>query len=183
LEKVEGIVLRSLPYREQEKILTLFTAERGLISLIVKKISKKSSHLLALSSLFCQGEFLYEKGNSDLYRFLDGSLLDEHLFLRQNWRYLEAASKLTKALLHSQLPGKPAPHLYALFISYLRQIPHFEEPLGLFASFYLKLLHHEGVLGATRFQPLLSVRSFTELKKITISPSDLSEIEAAFRTF
>jgi DNA repair protein RecO len=179
LEKAEGVVLRSFPFRERQRILTLFTHERGLISLIMNNLSKKDMHLLGLTHLFCRGEFLYVKGNSDLYRFSDGTLLDHHLFLRQDWRYLDTVSKCAHLLLKSQLPGKPAPHLYELFIAYLRQLPYFPEPSPLLASFYVKLLHHEGVLKNTEdFQPLLLTRSFKELKTMNIDPHMLREIEA-----
>lgn len=38
-EKVEAIVLKSIPFQEKNRILTIFSKEEGLLSLIVKKIS------------------------------------------------------------------------------------------------------------------------------------------------
>jgi DNA repair protein RecO (recombination protein O) len=178
LEKVEGVVLRSFPYREREHILTLFTLEKGFITLIIKALSKKNTHLFGLTHLFCRGEFLYIKKNSDLYRFSDGTVLNPHLFLRQEWRHLETASKLAKPLLHSQFPGKPAPGLYALFLAYLQQIPFFQETSGFLGSFYLKLLHHEGILRNSEFSSLLAIRSFTQLKEIALHPSQFASIES-----
>ena len=86
-EKTEGIVLRSQDYKERHRIITLFTP-LGLISLIVKGISRKNSHLLTLTTPFSHGEYIYRQGRSDLFRFHDGAVLDDHFDLRQSLRFL-----------------------------------------------------------------------------------------------
>jgi DNA repair protein RecO (recombination protein O) len=147
-DKTLGIVLRSLDYRENQRIITLFTP-LGLISLIVKRIQRRSSHLLTLTTLFCEGEFLFKKGRSDLYAFIDGSVIDVHLPLRDQLASLQAAGSLGQALLASQFAGRGSPELYQLFRCYLKQIPTFSAPRTLIASFQLKLLAHDGLLSLT----------------------------------
>ncbi len=185
LEKTEGIVLRSLDYKERERIVTLFTKEAGLISLIIKGLSKKNFHLLSLSTPFCCAEFIYTKGRSDLYRFQDGSLLEGYPLLRTKWNHLKTAASLTQNILHSQLPGKSAPLLYALFNTCLKQIAHFEDPAPLVASFTLKLLAHEGLIATTQlptlFQELLATRSFEHLKQLCLSPEQCHEVQELFK--
>jgi len=145
-EKTEGIVLRALDYKDRQKIITVFTVECGLISLIVKGISRRALRLLALTSPFCRAEFHFARGRSDLYRFIDGTVLDENLSLRQKYSFLETAGRLAHAVLRSQLPGKPSPALYALFSAYLKQAPLFEQHQTLTTSFLLKMLKHEGLI-------------------------------------
>src|SRR5579862_3366288 len=144
-EKTEGIVLRSQDYNERHRIITLFSP-LGLISLIVKNISRKNASLLTLTTPFSHGEYLYSQGRSDLFKYHDGSLLDDHLGLRQNLKSLQAAGVLANAILTSQMAGKPAPALFALYKSYHKQVCHFDDPSPLIASFILKLLKHEGLL-------------------------------------
>lgn len=143
-ERVEGIVLRTTPFKENHRIITLFTPTAGLISFMAKRV--KTPEKLVLLSPFSQIEAIYRKKLSDLYYFKDGSLIADNLFLREKWDYLDIAGKMAQIVLHSQLPGKPAPLLYALFIACLKQLPYFEEPAGLLLLFYLKLLSHEGIL-------------------------------------
>lgn len=143
-ERVEGIVLRSTIYKETHRIITLFTSEAGLISLMVKGV--KSPERMVLLSPFSQIEVFFRKKLSDLYLLKDGSLIADNLFLREKWDYLETAGKMGQMILHSQMPGKPAPLLYALFLACLKQLPQFEEPAPLLLLFYLKLLTHEGIL-------------------------------------
>ena len=143
-ERVEGIVLRSTIYKETHRIVTLFTSEAGLISLMVKGV--KTPERMVLLSPFSHIEVFFRKKLSDLYLLKDGSLIADNLFLREKWEYLETAGKMGKMILHSQMPGKPAPLLYALFLACLKQLPKFEEPAPLLLLFYLKLLTHEGIL-------------------------------------
>ena len=144
-EKTEGIVLRSQDYNERHRIITLFSP-LGLISLIVKNISRKNARLLILTTPFSHGEYLYSQGRSDLFKYHDGSLLDDHLGLRQNLKSLQAAGALANAILTSQMAGKPAPALFTLYKSYHKQVCSFDDPAPLVASFTLKLLKHEGLL-------------------------------------
>jgi DNA repair protein RecO (recombination protein O) len=206
-EKSEGIVLRSIDYKERERIITVFTSNAGLISLIVKNISRRNSHFLALSTPFCHAEFLYRKGRSELFRFQDGTVLDEMLSLRNHLGHLQAAGELVNAILYSQMPGKPASLLYALLSVYMKQIPHFENTDVLTASFYLKVLKHEGLLTLSeeslshgelsihlpggafspeesrRLEELLSVRHFERLKELKISPELCAKIRTCFKNF
>ena len=39
-KRVEGVVLRATPYKENDRILTLLTPDRGVISLYVRGLSK-----------------------------------------------------------------------------------------------------------------------------------------------
>ncbi len=143
-EHVEGIVLRVTPYKDRHRIVTLFTSQAGMISLLAKKVSTPEK--MALLSPFSRIEALYFKKQSDLCLLKDGTLIDGHLFLRDKWSYLETAGKMAQILLHSQLPGKSSPLLYALFKMCLKQLPQFEDPSSLLLFFYLKLLTHEGIL-------------------------------------
>src|SRR5216683_2554390 len=110
-ERVEGIVLRSTIHKENHRIITLFTQEAGLISLMVKSV--KTPERLVLLTPFSQIEVFFRKKLSDLYLLKDGSLIADNLFLREKWDYLETAGKMAQIILHSQMPGKPSPLLYA----------------------------------------------------------------------
>ncbi len=145
-EKTEGIVLRSFDYKERGRIITVFSSDYGMIDLVASSLSKKKSYLLSLTSPFSQGEFIFTRGKSTLYRFQDGTLINPHAVLRQKLSSLNAASQLIQAIILSQLPGKPALALYQMLLSYLKKAALFEDPSPLIASFYLKLLKHEGLL-------------------------------------
>lgn len=155
-ETHEGLVLRSVDFKDRQKIITLYTPLRGLISLIVKGVNRKKTHLLTLTSPFTIAEYHLSVRRSALYTFLDGTPLFTNHFLRANLSHLQGATAIVKALLASQLPDKPAPQLYQLTRIYLQSLPAFEDPLPLIASYYLKLLKHEGLLNPTHREPIFT---------------------------
>ena len=65
--QTQGIVLTSYPFKEKDRIIKVFTKDKGLISLIIKGLSSKRSNLLALSSNFCMQEFVYRIGKSEIF--------------------------------------------------------------------------------------------------------------------
>ena len=193
-EHAEGIVLRSVPFKDNDRILTVFTKEMGLISLMVKRVK----HHTAASTPFCQAEYLFVKGRSELYRFHDATILDDHLSLREKLQNLQAGGEIGHAILHSQLPGKPAPKLYELLVACLKQIPLFPNPCSLVTSFQLKLLTHEGVVSwedPTLFPialpheewkilyELAHLRSFQKMREMPIYPGLNSKIQSGFKGF
>ncbi|MDN3508446.1 MAG: DNA repair protein RecO [Candidatus Neptunochlamydia sp.] len=145
-EKTEGIVLKAVPFKENDRILSLFTPDQGVISLYVRRLSKKKPALMNLTTPPCRGEYLFRKGRSDLYRFIDGTILDLHLPLRRSYHHLEYAGKMLQAILKSQMPGKSAKNLYHFLASYLKKLSEASFPETLWASFALKLLKYEGLL-------------------------------------
>lgn len=148
-ERGEGIILKSTDYKESNRILSIFTPHAGIISVIVKRISKKKPTLINLTSPLCRAEFVYRKGRSQLYSFIDGTILDLHLPLRHSYKHLQTAGNMLSAIATTQFPEKPVPVLYHLLLSYLKKLPTFSKPEVLFASFKLKLLKHEGLLSIT----------------------------------
>ena len=174
-ERSEGIVLKTFDYKENERIVTIFTESDGVVALIAKNVKNK----IAITTPFCQAEFLFTKGKSDLFKFQDGTILDDHHYLRQNLSHLQAAAEMLKIILKSQLPGKPAPKLYALLLAYLRQLPHFKDVTPLLTSFHLKLLMHEGLLSWERpnlFPVPLTQLEWDLLKRLALTRS-FKEIE------
>jgi len=192
LEKTEGIVLSSIEFRDRQRLIKVFTPHFGLMTLIVKGISKKAYHLISLTSLLTRGEFLFSKGRGEIFRFIEGTTLDMHLPLREDLCNLNVAGKLVHTILRSQFPGKPSPRLYALFVSYLTQLPSFIEKETILYSFYLKMLKHEGLLpSSSLFDPkdwkivdiLLSTRTFAAIRNISISDVLKKRIEEVFNHF
>jgi len=152
--QIEGIVLQFVPFKERDTILTLFTAEEGIIKLFVRGSRRLAPQLQALISPFTVGEYLYTQGNSSLHRFHEGKILQQNIRLRDAFLCFEAASKLGQAVLKSQWQGKASPGLYQLFCQCLEKIPTLSTPEALLPLFLLKILKVEGLLHT---QPLCNV--------------------------
>jgi DNA repair protein RecO len=141
-EKTEGILLQSIPYLGREKILKVLSQNNGLISLI----AKNRAHL-PFTNPFLIAEWVYKKRNSAIYSLKDVSLHKDLSELRLNFSTLSHAGQIAQDLLLSQLPEKKGEGPYALVVSYLSKLPQSSSPEALLASFRLKLLMHDGLLG------------------------------------
>lgn len=188
----KAIVLRSFPFKENQKIVTVFSEHFGILSILVKGISSKKSSIHSLCELFCEGEFVFSKGRSNLNQLMDGSLLNLHLPLRDKLSYLKTAASMTNVLLKSQCPETPAPHLYALLSAFLKQIPMFSIQETLLGCFYLKLLKHEGIYEKEHFLSFIlpeekellfkicNIQSFKALKELKLNGALFCLLEKSF---
>lgn len=146
LFKSEGVVLHTVNFRDSDQIVTVFSQQEGMIKLLCRRArSKKGSTTQPLA----EAEFVYLKGRSEIYTCQETTIISHHMSLRSSYNRLTAAFNIAKALLHSQDALAPAPQLYQLLTSYLRQLGKTDNPKALVASFQLKLLRHDGL-----FQPM-----------------------------
>lgn len=141
-ERVQAIVLKTLDYRDHQRIVTVMTSEIGLLSFLIRGLKKGSRFIL--TTPFSHGEYVLKKRKGDLLSFRDGTLFSDHEALRSDYKRLKTAGDMANLLLKTQLPGKPAPQLFALFLAYLKKMPLFEDPHVLSLSFTLKLMTHDG---------------------------------------
>ena len=64
-EKLNGIVLSGVSFGENDKILNIFTLEKGTVSAIIKGVKKAGAKLKFASEPFCFAEFfMYRKSRS-----------------------------------------------------------------------------------------------------------------------
>src|SRR5262249_2066634 len=109
--RIEGVIVKALPFNDYDQILTVFTEQEGMIKLIVKgAYSRKRGHGAATSPLI-KAEFIYSKGRGELDNCSEISPLNAHLKLRSSWNVLQAAGSMVQAVLHTQQLHKPAPLL------------------------------------------------------------------------
>lgn len=142
LQSTVGIVLQAIPYREYDKILSLFTPQ-GILRLFVKGTHKNYVIDPSFTAPLVKGEYIFRNTYSSLARLEEATLLSSHAFLRNSLENLEGGLALAQAIIKSQSQGKSAPELFALFSTYLETIP--KAPETLVTSFFLKILKYEGL--------------------------------------
>ncbi len=149
--KTEAVVLRSLRYSEADRILHLYTAERGRIGAIAKGIRKTKSRFGArLEPLSHVGLILHE-GSGELQTVTGVDLIASHHETREHSYRLGAGLIGAEAML--RLYGEPEANPRAFdaltrFLDLLDEAPAGDrpelDPLAL--SFQLKLLWLSGYL-------------------------------------
>jgi DNA repair protein RecO len=146
-EKLRAIVLKHVPYKDNQAILTVLSDQKGLSTIFLKGLTKKNSSLIAVTNPLCQAEFLCQEGSSGMLRCKEASIINPHYFLREKYDYLHMGLTFIKVILDTQFPGKDSSSLYFLLSSYLKKIPDFEHNMhALKASFLVKILKNEGLI-------------------------------------
>lgn len=188
MSQIEAIVLHAFPFKEYDRILTLLSPQ-GLLKLFVKCKKRDYLHFAALCSPLTHAEFHYRPGRKDLHTLSEGTILTQHIHIRERYETLKAAEGMVQALLRSQWPGKAVPKLYLLFLLFLDQLPSSKDPGTLATIFLLKILKHEGLLqlctpaatyrfGGERFssrrEAPLGAHSFSEKEEGQLSELALS---------
>jgi DNA repair protein RecO (recombination protein O) len=150
--KSEAIVLRSLRFSEADRILHLYTAERGRIGAIAKGVRKTKSRFGARLEPLSHVELMLHEGSGELQTITGVELLRSHHTTRENNYRLSVGLIGAEAML--RLFGEPeaserAFGALAKFLDVLDETPEAEsrpavDPLGL--SFQLKLLWLAGYL-------------------------------------
>src|SRR6187551_1533898 len=82
--KTEAVVLRSFRYGEADRILHVYTLDRGRVGAIAKGIRKTKSRFGARLEPFSHVELLLHKGSGELHTVTGVSLVDAHHSARED---------------------------------------------------------------------------------------------------
>jgi DNA repair protein RecO (recombination protein O) len=119
--KATGIILKGMPLGEADRLVTILTAEFGLVRSVVPGARKHKSKLGGKSDLFVVNEFLIVKGRS-LDKIIQAETLQTYSGLSRDLLKLAAAQYLAELSLSLALREQPQQELYALLREHLERI-------------------------------------------------------------
>src|ERR1700749_2420210 len=106
--KTEAVVLRSLRYSEADRILHLYTRERGRIGAIAKGVRKTKSRFGARLEPLSHVELMLHEGSGELQTITGVQLLHSHRAAREDNHRLSVGLIGAEAML--KLFGEPEPN-------------------------------------------------------------------------
>lgn len=118
LLKVKGVVIKEIPYKENDKIITLMTDKLGKISCMAKGAKKTNSALLASCQLLVYSEFVLYKGTS-FYHINSAETIDTFYSLRTDYDKLEKAYEITKVLNNLVVENEDTENILSLYLNSL----------------------------------------------------------------
>lgn len=141
--KTEAIVLRSIRYGEADRILHLYSRERGRIGAIAKGARKPRSRFGGRLEPFFRLDFVLHEGRSDLLTVTSVATVDGYPRLRSSGPALSAGARACDAVLRLLDSAEPNPPAYNLLCRYLALLDDPDQPraasLEVALSFRLKL--------------------------------------------
>lgn len=97
LNKWEGIVIRTMPYGESNKIVTLMTEEAGKITVMARGAKKPKSKLAAVTQPFTYGAYLINKGRG-MGLLSQGEPIESMRFIREDLEATAYASYIVEII-------------------------------------------------------------------------------------
>jgi DNA repair protein RecO (recombination protein O) len=117
--KTEAIVLRGIRYGEADRILHLYTPERGRVSAIAKGVRRAKSRFGGRLEPFFRLNLVLYQGRSDLMTVTSAETLAGHPRLREHAATIDGAARACDAVGRLFGDGDPHPGVYHLLANQL----------------------------------------------------------------
>jgi DNA repair protein RecO (recombination protein O) len=149
--KVKGIVLRETPKGETSKLLTVLTADLGVITVNAKGVRKISSAYLKSAQQFAFSDMLlYEKNG--FYTLTEAALIADFYKIREDIKDYSLACYLCEAAAAFAVPGDDSREVLRLLLNTLYAIENKVSTLKIIkAAFELRLAAESGFLPETDY--------------------------------
>ncbi|NLC32479.1 MAG: DNA repair protein RecO [Clostridiales bacterium] len=140
----QALVLRSVNWRENDRIITLLTPDRGRVEALVRGSRKPKSALMAASQLFTLGNYVLFKGKGHEL-VVSCEVKDSYYPLRGDYDKLSYASIILSSAEMAVQLEEPQPHLMILLIRTLTRLAYTDLDDRAVTSAYL--LHFISLIG------------------------------------
>jgi DNA repair protein RecO (recombination protein O) len=117
--KAEAVVLRSLRYGEADRILHLYTRDRGRIGAIAKGVRRARSRFGGRLEPFAKVALVLHEGRGDLLTVTAADTLAAHRRLREDGPALDAAARACDAVARLFETTEPHPEVFHLLCNEL----------------------------------------------------------------
>ncbi|MGE5389671.1 MAG: DNA repair protein RecO [Deltaproteobacteria bacterium] len=143
-----SIILKTIDYRDADKLVTLFSEKQGKIRAVARGVKKPASSLRVCLQPFCHSH-LYLSGGKELENITQGKLIDFFPNIREDIDLTLQVLYLMELLDKSLMDHMPLPALYSVTLEVLEYLDtHGWNPLAI-RYFEASLLKYLG------YQPLL----------------------------
>jgi len=127
LQRVDGVVLRRFNYGEADRILVLYTRERGKVRVIAKGLRRPTSRMAGHLELFSRGEILLGQGR-ELDVVSQVQITEPFAGLRSDLERTAQAFVIAELLDAATPDAHPQPELYQTLIESLSAIEQHPRP-------------------------------------------------------
>ena len=124
-ERVQAVVLRTVPYGESDLVVHLLVRARGRISAFARGAKKSARRFGGTLEPFSVVEVVLSEGRSaDLFSLHEASLLEGHAGLRDDLSRLAHAGYASELAHELTRAGEPADRIYLLLCDFLGRLSH-----------------------------------------------------------
>ena len=166
-EKQNGIVLGGVNYSESDKILNIFTLEKGIVGAKIKGVKKANAKLKFASEPFCFAEFIFST-NGQKRTVIGASLIDSFYPVRENIEKYFCASTVVEFIKHFYKEEMVDEKEFFLAVNALKDIAYTKNHLSALVKFLIDALKNFGfslsLSGCFHCQTEIKGRTFFDYK-------------------
>ena len=122
-EKLTGIVLNGVAYGESDKILSIYTLEKGTVSAKIKGVKKAGAKLKFASEPFCFAEFLFSS-KLDKKTVIGATLLESFYPIREDIKKYFAGGVVLEFVKHFSKENIVNEELFLLVVNTLKELAY-----------------------------------------------------------
>lgn len=141
---LEGIVIRSRDYGDNDRIITFLSIDRGKISGIAKGVRKSQSSLKGAVQPFTRSKLAFAVGRGSLLTITQGEVLTPFFSLRTDLTKIVYASYLAELADYGTVEHKPAPRIFGLLLAAYTLLENDIDPRLASRAFELRFLQELG---------------------------------------
>jgi DNA repair protein RecO (recombination protein O) len=145
LYKVEGIVIKTIPYGESNIIITLYTKELGKVGVMARGAKKPKSRFASISQLFTYGIFVFQKSQG-LGTLQQGESLHSFRKIREDLVKTAYAAYLVELLDRHTAENEMRSDLYGWMKQALEYIDFGIDPEVITFLFEMKIMKVAGIV-------------------------------------
>ncbi|MBQ3552762.1 MAG: DNA repair protein RecO [Clostridia bacterium] len=169
LETINGLVLFGTDYRENDKILTVLSPEKGKLSIASRGCKRSSSTLLSASEQFAFSEMVVVE-NYGRYTLKEAYVKELFYPLRNDYLKFAAAAFIMQASDHISFLGEPNSIFFTMLYHVLSYLAYTDiEPFDIVICFMARLLFISGMASSITSCAVCG-KSVADSKLICFSP-------------
>lgn len=126
-EKLTGLVLSKTDYGENDRIVNIFTLEKGTVSAVLKGVKRAGAKLKFASEPFCFAEFLFSE-RLNRRTVTGASLKDSFYPVRENIEKFFAAGVVLEFLRRFARENIVSPDMFFAAVSCLKELAYGDNP-------------------------------------------------------
>lgn len=116
--KVKAVVLGGIDYKEKDKLITLFTLEQGIVTVVFRGVKNVNAKLKSAKELFSFGDFILSEGKNKIV--ITADIIDNFFDITKDIKKYYCACAFVEAIKGSLMPQEANPQMFITLIKCLK---------------------------------------------------------------
>ena len=135
-----GLIIRSSEYKDKDRLLSVLTADRGLITICAKGVAKPNSSLGCFSMPYMLCDFVVSVSHG-YYYLKDASIIESNSKIMESLEQMAVAAHISSCLMDCTLQSENAKEAYELAVyAYYMLANNKDKYLLIYSAFNWRLL-------------------------------------------